>query len=316
MPEASFTTFRGTRLQATTRGSPSPSAHNILALHGWLDNCATWDILLDAMFAKQPTAFFVVALDFAGHGLSDHRGPDADYLIYNYIEDVVSVIESLQWTSFSLLGHSMGGGVATLAASLLAPKITSCITIEALGPVVRKSHSAHEQAKKAIQTRADLNKRASATSNLTRFQSIQEAVHVRMRTGIHPISERGTRLLVERGVRRIESDAGDGAVEMYVWSSDPVAVKSSPVSYTEGGVQSFLSAIQCPVLNIYGDGGMFKWFNLHDRADLIKDFRVVHLKGSHHLHLEEETVEPVADAILDFLADLLKPPKTALLSRL
>ncbi|KAJ3395115.1 hypothetical protein HDU80_010400, partial [Chytriomyces hyalinus] len=290
----------------------------------WLDNCATWDILLDAMFAKQPTAFFVVALDFAGHGLSDHRGPDADYLIYNYIEDVVSVIQSLQWTSFSLLGHSMGGGVATLAASLLAPNITSCITIEALGPVVRKSHSAHEQAKKAIQTRADLNKRASATSNLTRFQSIQEAVHVRMRTGIHPISERGTRLLVERGVRRIDADDADAAdtadadtaLEMYVWSSDPVTVKSSPVSFTEGGVQSFLSAIQCPVLNIYGDGGMFKWFNLHDRARLIKDFRVVHLKGSHHLHLEEATVERVADAILDFLADLLKPPKTALLSRL
>ncbi|KAJ3237054.1 hypothetical protein HDU81_010057 [Chytriomyces hyalinus] len=306
MTEASFTTFRGTRLQATTRGSPSPTAHNILALHGWLDNCATWDILLDAMFAKHPTAFFVVALDFPGHGLSDHRGPDADYIIYNYIEDVVSVLESLQWTSFSLLGHSMGGGVATLAASLLTPKITSCITIEALGPVVRKSHTPHQQAKKAIAIRNDLYKRG--TSNMSRFKSIQEAVDVRMRTGIHPISEKGTRLLVERGVRKITSDDdGDGAPDMYVWSSDPVAVKSSPVSYTEGGVQSFLAAIECPVLNIYGDGGMFKWFNLRERADLIKDFRAVHLKGSHHLHLEDATVGPVADAILDFLAECLKP---------
>ncbi|MGH8605107.1 MAG: alpha/beta fold hydrolase, partial [Gammaproteobacteria bacterium] len=46
----------------------------LIALHGWLDNAASFDPL-----ASYLDEFDLVALDLAGHGLSDHRPKGVHY---------------------------------------------------------------------------------------------------------------------------------------------------------------------------------------------------------------------------------------------
>ena len=56
----------------------------VIALHGWLDNAASF-----ARLAPKLPGLRIVALDFAGHGHSDHRPAGAGYAIWDYAHDVL-----------------------------------------------------------------------------------------------------------------------------------------------------------------------------------------------------------------------------------
>ena len=64
---------------------PQCPQHRWLALHGWADNAASYDRLAPMMLLEGATA--VVAVDFAGHGRSDHRWPT-----YHDEDDVADVV--------------------------------------------------------------------------------------------------------------------------------------------------------------------------------------------------------------------------------
>jgi len=60
----------------------------VIALHGWLDNAATFSRL-----APRLQGLRIVALDLPGHGHSDHRPIGAGYNIWDYAHDVLQVAE-------------------------------------------------------------------------------------------------------------------------------------------------------------------------------------------------------------------------------
>ncbi|XP_058876999.1 serine hydrolase-like protein isoform X2 [Acipenser ruthenus] len=82
----------------------------VLCLHGWLDNANSFDRLIPLL----PQECRCLAIDFPGHGLSSHRSPGAHYSFPAYVNDVLRVAKALEWKTFSILGHSMGGNVACL----------------------------------------------------------------------------------------------------------------------------------------------------------------------------------------------------------
>ena len=79
----------------------------VMALHGWLDNANSFDLIAPAL-----SEFDIFALDFAGHGHSDHRPLHTPYLGTLDVQDVMAVANHLQWEHFSLLAHSMGAEVS------------------------------------------------------------------------------------------------------------------------------------------------------------------------------------------------------------
>ena len=56
----------------------------------------------------------VIALDFRGHGLSEHA---SSYRYADYEQDVLSLLNRLELEEVTVAGHSLGGYVALLAAS-------------------------------------------------------------------------------------------------------------------------------------------------------------------------------------------------------
>jgi pimeloyl-ACP methyl ester carboxylesterase len=54
----------------------------------------------------------VVAPDLRGHGDSDQPSDESAYSVEHFADDLFALADSLGWSSFDLLGHSMGGMIA------------------------------------------------------------------------------------------------------------------------------------------------------------------------------------------------------------
>ena len=105
-----FTTpgLDGVFLHALHRGEPSRP--KLVLLHGGGANAHWWDHLASALARD----CHVVALDFRGHGASDH--PD-EIVAGAFQRDLAALLEHLSAPQAALVGHSMGGEVALAHAA-------------------------------------------------------------------------------------------------------------------------------------------------------------------------------------------------------
>lgn len=122
--EEKFQVFGQTLAALSWDGEGEP----VLALHGWLDNAASY-IPLASQWQRP-----MVALDFSGHGHSDHRPDGVVTHLVDHVRDVLAVADQLGWQRFTLVGHSMGAGIACLFAAAFPERISRLVLIEGLGP--------------------------------------------------------------------------------------------------------------------------------------------------------------------------------------
>jgi pimeloyl-ACP methyl ester carboxylesterase len=101
-PSLQFRTIHGYRRAFRIAGS-GPA---ILLIHGIGDNSTTWATVQ----AKLAQRFTVIAVDLLGHGQSDK--PRADYSIAAYANGMRDLLSVLDIERVTVIGHSLGGGVA------------------------------------------------------------------------------------------------------------------------------------------------------------------------------------------------------------
>lgn len=91
--------------------------HPLMLVHGWTGAKEDFIDWLDPLAAL---GFHVVAPDNRGHGDSAKPAAESAYSLDHMASDVLGLADALNWDSFVLLGHSMGGMVAQKVA-LRAP---------------------------------------------------------------------------------------------------------------------------------------------------------------------------------------------------
>ena len=105
-PEARFYESQGLRLHYADWGNAA--APPLLLIHGGLDHCRNWDAIARAL---QPH-FHIVAPDLRGHGDSEWaRG--SSYTLADNVVDIARLIAVAELKDAAIVGHSMGGMVAT-----------------------------------------------------------------------------------------------------------------------------------------------------------------------------------------------------------
>lgn len=259
------------------------SGPRVLALHGWLDNAASFVPL-----AGELHGIDLVVPDLPGHGASDHLPRGTDYSFASAVHSVLDIADALGWDRFALLGHSMGAGIASLVAAACPERVERLVAIEALGALAEEPERTVERLREAV-----VATRALPGKRLRVFPDLEPAVRARM--ALNGLGEATARLLVERGT--VAVDGG------WTWSSDPRLMLPSLVRMTELQVQDLVRGILCPTKVLFADPAQPY---LPDplrraRAALLPAGELVVLPGGHHLHMEAPRT--VAAAIGAFLAE-------------
>lgn len=255
----------------------------VLALHGWLDNANSFVPLLGHL----PADWDVVLLDLPGHGHSSHLPAGATYTTPSAICHVLDVADALGWEHFTLLGHSMGAGIASLTAAV-SDRVQKLVAIEALGGL----RGPDDETAERLRAHVEATRRLSS-KRLRVFPDLSAPIRARMMT--NQLSVESARLLVERGVREVPGG--------YSWCSDPRLMLPTAVRMSEGQIDDLLAAIACPVQVIYASPAQSYYPEplRSERLRHLRDGRVAVLPGNHHVHMEAPA--EVAEIIRRFLAD-------------
>ena len=261
----------------------NPQGVPVLALHGWLDNCASFNAM--APFLPDLS---LVAVDLAGHGQSYHRHRDANYTIWTEIEDVLAIADTLGWAQFSMLAHSRGAVIATIAAATFPERVQRLALIDGLVPPPATDEEAPHTLRKGIEQRARYRDRKSRV-----FETLDAAVTAR-KNGLFKLSDDAARALVERGVR--PCDGG------FTWSNDPQLMASSLAKMNESQVRAFLTRATMPIRLVLGKEGIQGMIErIRPLAEQVPNLQVREFAGGHHLHMEG-SAEAIADWFLPFLS--------------
>ena len=252
----------------------------VLALHGWLDNAATYDLLAPLLPGCQ-----IVALDLAGHGLSAHR-VGASYTFIDFVADVAAVAAALGWQRFDLMGHSLGAGVAALLAGTWPERVRRLVLLEGLGPLSDLEVRAPERLRDAL-----AGELSRAGSERKGYPDPEEVA--RRLADATQMQVESARILLARGLHEPRPGRWD-------WRADPRLRLPARIRLTEPQVEAFLRAIACPTLLLRAEPGMpIEAKYLEDRVRLISDLRLVRYPGGHHVHLDDPA--GVAAHLLPFL---------------
>ena len=278
-PEALSWEVNGLHIEGLAWGEPDGTP--VLALHGWLDNAASFTHL-----APRLSGCRVVALDLTGHGRSAHRSGDATYQIWDDLPEILGVLDALGWERFVLLGHSRGAIISTLLAAAYPERVTHLVLLDAVAPDGVPDRDFPGQLRRGLDDKRELLGRAGR-----RYADLDAAAASRERRGLTP---EAARLIVERNLR----SGGDG-VNL---TTDARLQGASLVKLTAAQIKAVLGALEMPTLLLLAaDTSAGQWAWMEEYAyNYVPRVIVEKAPGGHHFHMEDG-VDQVAERLLQFL---------------
>jgi pimeloyl-ACP methyl ester carboxylesterase len=164
----------------------------LILIHGSSDHARSWDWTARALKDR----YQVIAVDLRGHGDSQWS-PDGAYLVAYHVVDLVELVASLKAERVTIVGHSLGGTVASRYAAMYPERVEKLALIDGFGPSpasyakwaaygaarrmrdwVEQRHTAKRKAARRLATVQDAAARMSAANpHLTQAQAHHLAMH-------------------------------------------------------------------------------------------------------------------------------------------
>lgn len=193
-----------TGLRARIYEWDAPADHTVIFLHGFLDFAYGFAEVIENGFAGR---FHVVAPDLRGHGDSARVGPGGYYHFADYLPDLHDLLRQTGRTRVSLVGHSMGGSVASFYAGSYPEQVHKLVLLEGLGPPVEMPGPGPERVVEWIAAWDRVGKMAQRG-----YASVEEAAQrLQAHDALLPsalaqtLAERGTKVGSD-GLRRFKHD--------------------------------------------------------------------------------------------------------------
>jgi pimeloyl-ACP methyl ester carboxylesterase len=252
----------------------------VLALHGWLDNAASFSRLAPLL-----RGCHVVAVDLPGHGHSSHRLQQGSYNLWDDLLDLLSLVDTLGWDRFHLVGHSRGAMIATLLAVAAPERIATLSLLDGMVPVPVDAANCVEQLRRHIR-----EYRRSGGPGRKIYGKFDDALQARCLAA--GMTEETARPIVERGTEY--SSLG------YRWRHDTRVMAASAFKLTPEHVEAIIAALATPSVLLLAEQGVKQHF-----AALIESLSahcavvVTTLPGG---HLEPDVAALVAKQLLPHIS--------------
>lgn len=251
----------------------------ILACHGWLDNLNSF-VPLAEIFLQSDLAnhYQLITFDWPGHGLSDHRPGQYPLHWVDYLYDLHALINYLEPDlnqSITLLGHSLGGIVASAYNASFPQRISQLVLVEALSPLFEDvNHTSTRISRSFTQHTHLLTKPLSASAK--GYASIDIVVKARQQlTGMDPI---WCQLIATRNLECID--------DLYYWRSDPRLKLDSVFRMSFEQVDALMSQSTTDTLLVLGQTGFKQLKSAQSQAKKwFENLEIAEIAGDHHLHM-------------------------------
>jgi pimeloyl-ACP methyl ester carboxylesterase len=239
-----------------------------------MDACGTWDLVAPALATA---GLRVLAPDMRGFG-EGARAPNGSYYHFvDYVFDLAELVEMLSPAEpVALVGHSMGGMIASLFAGTFPERVTHLVNIEGVGPPDNPFEVGPARMRGWIEQVRASRLRRGARPTLTRDEAL-----VRMRAN-HP--NVAPEILAHR-LPHLASATGD---ERLSWHFDPLHRTMSPTPFFARLFAEFARKVTCPVLFVSGGP---RGYHPPDEAERLAAFercrRVELPEAGHMVHWTE-----------------------------
>ncbi|MGQ0835647.1 MAG: alpha/beta fold hydrolase [Gammaproteobacteria bacterium] len=227
--------IRGLRHRLTWWGERTDDP--VVLLHGWMDSGDTWQFLVDHL----PDSCTCVAPDWRGFGGSEW--PQDGYWFADYFADLEALLDELVPAKAArVIGHSMGGNVATIYAGIRPERLAWLVNLEGLGlPRVPADRAPARYAEWLDQLKV-----RQPTSRYRSVELLATALHVR-----NPRLDRAKAEFIARAWTRPTSDG----VEL---AADPRHRHVNPTLYRREEVEACWRAVRIPMLLLVGERSEYR----------------------------------------------------------
>ena len=120
----SYLEWKSHALSQAASSQNTNNSKKLLLLHGLADCGVVWSSLGEYLADD----YHIVAPDLRGHGESSK--PDRGYSSAEIIADLEALMTHLNWTQAHILGHSWGGKVAAIWATMQPQRFSSLILVD------------------------------------------------------------------------------------------------------------------------------------------------------------------------------------------
>ena len=280
-----FLDVRGLRYHCRVWGEADRP--RLFMLHGWMDVSASFQFLVDALRSD----WQVIAPDWRGYGLSDW-GPADCYWFPDYMGDLDRLLAHFEPARpATLIGHSMGGNIASLYAGVRPERVARLVNLEGFGMARSLPQKAPARYAKWLAQLGD-------KPGFRDYADFAELA-ARMRRSNPRLSEARAEYLAQHWGRRNAA----GRVEL---RSDPAHKLINPTAYQLDEAMACWRRVSAPVLWIEGaESETIERMRMHavdtaERKACFRDLSAHSIAAAGHM-LHHDQPERLAELIEAFL---------------
>lgn len=296
------TPIRNTCYSVLSWGGKQPTGRPLILLHGWMDVGASYQFMVDSLSDPFAANRPIFAPDWRGYGQTPSGGVD-NYWLDDYLADLDFLLDALApGQQVDLIGHSMGGHVAMMYASVRPERIHRLINLEGFGgPDAHPTQAPKRRAKWMDELKA-LHKGELALKAYASSEAVaQRLMKTNPRLAASPESRERAHWIAkqwakenEQGLWEIQGDAAHKIMGPEITRADEILASyarlTMPVLAVEASDDSLATWWK----------GIYSLADYHERLKSIPNCKIEVIADSGHM-LQHDQPERLAALIESFL---------------